>query len=284
LGLKNDSFSRTFASYFIKTKLERLDQSDPKIERHLGIIESEIQHANDVLEEIRKITLLMKERGSNFQVIAPMYEGDLGVNNLNRKLREVLNPDYPSGRATKLKHGPCDLYEGDRVMVVRNDYNRMVFNGDVGKVQRISLKSDEVEVKVFDWFDHESPVPRYVDKVFTFKVEEARHVLRVAYACTTHKVQGQEFDYVLLPMTMQYGIMLYRNLIYTAITRARKKAFLFGDPQAFRFSVSNDRETVRNSSLGELISGLFPPASGDLLPHSVPGAEEERIVEDAASH
>jgi len=239
---------------------------------------------DDVLEEIRKITLLMKERGSNFQVIAPMYEGDLGVNNLNRKLREVLNPDYPSGRATKLKHGPCDLYEGDRVMVVRNDYNRMVFNGDVGKVQRISLKSDEVEVKVFDWFDHESPVPRYVDKVFTFKVEEARHVLRVAYACTTHKVQGQEFDYVLLPMTMQYGIMLYRNLIYTAITRARKKAFLFGDPQAFRFSVSNDRETVRNSSLGELISGLFPPASGDLLPHSVPGAEEERIVEDAASH
>lgn len=210
-------------------------------------------HQDLVVDEIKKLSVMMKDRAANFQVIAPMYDGELGVNNLNRKLREVLNIDYSSGRATKLKHGQCDLYEGDRVMIVKNDYDRMVFNGDVGKVQRISIKNDEVEVKIFDWFDHESPVPRYVDKIFTFKLDEARHVLKVAYACTTHKVQGQEFDYIILPMTMQYGIMLYRNLIYTAITRAKKKAFVFGDPKAFQFSVSNDRETVRNSSLKDLI-------------------------------
>lgn len=238
---------------------------------------------DQVLDEIRNVTIMMKDRGTNFQVIAPMYDGDLGVNNLNRKLREVLNPDFASGKASKLKHGPCDLYEGDRVMVVKNDYNRMVFNGDVGKVQRISIKNDEVEVKIFGWFDHESPVPRYVDKVFSFKLEEARHVLRVAYACTTHKVQGQEFDYVILPMTMQYGIMLYRNLIYTAITRAKKKAFVFGDPKAFQFSVSNDRETVRNSSLGDLIRASCsdfedPPVSG------VSGPKENHDVEDATSN
>lgn len=220
-----------------------------------------------VVEEIKKLSVMMKDRAANFQVIAPMYDGELGVNNLNRKLREVLNPDYSSGRATKLKHGQCDLYEGDRVMIVKNDYDRMVFNGDVGKVQRISIKNDEVEVKIFDWFDHESPVPRYTDKIFTFKLDEARHVLKVAYACTTHKVQGQEFDYIILPMTMQYGIMLYRNLIYTAITRAKKKAFVFGDPKAFQFSVSNDRETVRNSSLKDLIGEAIldhvdPPSSG----------------------
>lgn len=235
----------------------------------------------DVIEEVRRITALMKDRGANFQVIAPMYEGELGVNNLNRKLREVLNPFYISGKATKLKHGACDLYEGDRVMVVKNDYDRMVFNGDVGKVQRISTKDDEVEVRVFDWFDHESPTPRYVDKIFTFKVEEARNVLRVAYACTTHKVQGQEFDYVIIPMTMQYGIMLYRNLVYTAVTRAKKKVFVFGESKAFKFSVYNDRETVRNSSLAELIMASVrsgnPPAS------RVSGVEEESIVEDAAS-
>lgn len=208
----------------------------------------------DVVDEICALTKIMKERGSNFQVIAPKYEGDLGVNTLNKRLREVLNPEFSSGKAAKLKHGSCDLYEGDRVMIVKNDYERAIFNGDVGKIQRISLKDDQVEVRIFNWFDQESSVPRYVDQLFTFKVEECKTSMNVAYACTTHKVQGQEFDYVIMPMTMQYGIMLYRNLVYTAITRAKKKVFLFGDPSAFLYSVSNERETSRNSDLGRLIS------------------------------
>ena len=209
--------------------------------------------ADSVLSEMSKLTTLLKDRKENFQVIAPVYDGDLGVNNLNKHLRDVLNSDYSIGNASKIKHGDTDMYEGDRVMVIRNDYDRMIFNGDVGKVQRISVKQDEVEVRVFNWFDAESRIPKYVDKVFTFKIEEARSVLKVAYACTVHKVQGQEFDYVILPMTMKYGIMLYRNLVYTAITRARKKVFIFGDPLAFDFAIKNDRETVRNSNLSELI-------------------------------
>lgn len=208
---------------------------------------------NRVVNEICEVASLMKDKKSNFQVIAPKYEGALGVNSLNRSMREVLNSDFKTGKAAKIKHGSTDLYEGDRIMVIRNDYQRMVFNGDTGKVTRIDIKKDEVEVKIFDWFDHESTVPRYIDKIFTFKLEEARSQLRVAYACTAHKVQGQEFDYVLLPMDMQYGIMLYRNLIYTAITRAKKKVFLFGDPGAFSYSISNIRETSRNSSLSEMI-------------------------------
>jgi exodeoxyribonuclease V alpha subunit len=210
----------------------------------------------DVLDEICKVTQKMKENGSNFQVIAPMYDGDLGVNNLNRRLREVLNSDFASGKATKLKHGETDLYVGDRVMVVKNDYERAIFNGDVGKVTRISTKDDEVEVKVFDWFDQEgsSSSPKYVDKIFTFKVEEARQVLKVAYACTAHKVQGQEFDFVVMPMTMKYGIMLYRNLVYTSITRAKKKVLIFGDQRAFEYASANDREVSRNSRLAALTS------------------------------
>jgi exodeoxyribonuclease V alpha subunit len=207
-----------------------------------------------VVEEVCKLTALMKEKGSNFQLIAPKYDGQLGVNNLNKSLRPVLNPEFASKRAAYIKHGTSDLYEGDRVMIIKNDYDRMIFNGDTGKVQRISLKDDEVEVRVFNWFDQESSVPRYVDKVFTFSVEECRMMLTVAYACTAHRCQGQEFDYVIMPMTMQYGIMLYRNLVYTAITRAKKKVFLFGDPDAFLFSVKNERETMRNSDLSLLIS------------------------------
>jgi len=199
------------------------------------------------------LTAVMKKKRMNFQVIAPKYDGDLGVNNLNSKLRGVLNPEFISGRASKLKHGACDLYEGDRVMIIKNDYDRMIFNGDVGKIQKISIRDDKVDVRVFDWFDHEAQTPRYIDKVFTFSIEEARFLLKVAFACTAHKVQGQEFDFVLLPMTMNYRHMLYRNLLYTAITRAKKKVFVFGDSRAFSFAVSNDRETIRNSALIDLI-------------------------------
>jgi exodeoxyribonuclease V alpha subunit len=221
-----------------------------------------LKHEN-VIEEVCKVAKLIKDKDTNsdnkstivnFQVIAPMYDGELGVNNLNCKLRQDLNQEYIFGKASKIKHGDSDLYEGDRVMIIRNDYDRMIFNGDVGKVQRISLKEDIIEIKIFDWFDHEASTPSYIDKVFTYKIDEARQVLRVAYACTVHKCQGQEYDYVLMPMTMQYGIMLYRNLVYTAITRARKKVFVFGDSKAFSFAIDNNRETIRNSDLNKLIS------------------------------
>lgn len=222
-----------------------------------------------VLDEICKMSERLKSQcestGQTFQVIAPMYAGDLGVDNLNRKLREILNTEFIAGNSTKLKNGSVDFYEGDRVMIVKNDYERMVYNGDVGKIQRISPKQDEIEVKVFNWFDQESPVPRYVDKTFTFKVEEARHSLKVAYACTVHKTQSQEYDFVVMPMTMQYGsFLLFRNLIYTAITRAKKKVFIFGDPNAFHFAISNDRELTRNSNLGQMICDSLkeePPVS-----------------------
>lgn len=231
-----------------------------------------------VIDEIKKLTSIMKNRGDNFQVIAPVYNGDLGVNNLNSRLREILNSDFVSCDVAKLKHGSCDLYEGDRVMIVKNDYDMMVFNGDVGKVQSISLKKNKIDVKVFDWFDYESATPRYVDKILTFTVEEARRSLRVAYACTTHKVQGQEFDYVIIPMTMQYGIMLYRNLIYTAITRAKKKVFVFGESRAFQYAVNNDRETIRNSDLSELVKRYTHSLSAPANSESVGGSERIACV------
>jgi exodeoxyribonuclease V alpha subunit len=210
--------------------------------------------ADEVIQEISKLTSLMKEKSNlTFQVIAPVYDGELGVNNLNKNLREILNPNFSRKNCSKIKHGDTDMYEGDRIMVIKNNYDKMIFNGDTGKIQRISIKNDEVEVKIFNWFDSESKIPRYVDKTFIFKIEEARSILKVAYACTTHRYQGNEIDYVIMPMTMKYGIMLYKNLIYTAITRAKKKVFIFGDPQAFQFAIKNDRETIRNSNLSKLI-------------------------------
>jgi exodeoxyribonuclease V alpha subunit len=209
---------------------------------------------SDVVCELRKITSELKEKDANFQVIAPMYDGDLGVNNLNTELRKVLNSNFINGTAAKLNHGESDLYEGDRVMIIKNDYDRMVFNGDVGKVQKISIKKGIIEIKIFNWFDSESNPPKYIDRIFNFSIDEARQVLRVAYACTAHRYQGLEGDYILLPMTMSYGPMLYRNLVYTAITRAKKKVFLFGDPRALDVSVSNNKETIRNTNLSQFVS------------------------------
>ena len=247
---------------------QHIDTSFNK-ESEFVFVESEHQN---IMKEVCRIAEAMKRKNESsvavahqsFQIIAPTYKGDVGVNNLNIELRKVLNQEHISGKAARLKHGEADIYEGDRVMTTKNDYERMVFNGDVGKVQRINLKSDEVEVKIFNWFDHESSVPRYVDKIFVYKVEEARQVLNVAYACTVHRCQGQEYDYVIIPMTMQFGFMLYKNLIYTAITRAKKKVFLIGDPKSFTYAVNNVRETIRNSSLknliGDYVNNIDPQA------------------------
>lgn len=227
---------------------------------------------DDVINEICKITSTMKERNCDFQVIAPMYDGTLGVDNLNKELRGVLNSDYADGRTTCVKNGSSEWHEGDRVMATKNDYDKMVYNGDVGKIQRISIKTDEVEVKIFDWFDQESSFPRYIDKIFTYKVEEIKRQFRVAYACTVHRCQGNAFDYVLLPMTIDYGIMLYRNLIYTAITRARKKVFIFGDPTAFSLSIENNREVSRNSNLSSMIDQ-------SIRNHSIPDESDSQLME-----
>ena len=206
----------------------------------------------DVIGQTCRFAQEAKERDKDFQIIAPMYNGDLGINNLNEELRDVLNPESNARGAPFIQQGENNfLYEGDRVMVIRNDYDRMIYNGDAGKITRISMKDNEVDVKIFDWFDQQTQ--QYIDHIFTFKVDEAKQLLKVAFACSIHKTQGKQYDFIIMPMTMQYGIMLYRNLIYTAITRARKKVLIFGDPRAFLAAVANEREMARNSNLAHLV-------------------------------
>jgi len=221
---------------------------------------------SDVLDEIKKVTKALKDKDRTFQVLSPVYDGILGVNSLNDSLREVLNPDYLSSNF--LKVGDSNLYVGDRVMIVKNDYEKMVFNGDVGKVHNIDYKNRCVDVKVFDWSDPDSSVPKYVEKVFSYSFDKIKISLKVAYACSVHRYQGREIDYVILPMSMDYNIMLYKNLVYTAITRARKKVFLFGSLKAFRVAVMNNRESKRNSMLSELVSELIPANKASFVHNS----------------
>lgn len=191
----------------------------------------------------------LKARDKHFQVLSPIYDSLLGVNNLNRSLRPVLNPEM--SRGSKFKLSGEEVYEGDRVIVIKNDYDRSIYNGDTGKITSIDLASNSVRVKVFNWSDGSSP--HYVDKYIDFNLGELDKYFKVAFATTVHRTQGNEYDYVVLPVTFKFGIMLYKNLIYTAITRAKKKVFIIGDMSAFMLAVKNERQAIRYSALAEMI-------------------------------
>ena len=197
-----------------------------------------------VLETIKKISVRLFNARERFQVMSPRHSGTLGVTNLNSHLREILNPE--KANQNYIRVGTQILREDDRVMIIRNDYGKGVFNGDTGKVYRIQ-PDKKVIVKVHG----ESPF--YVD----FTPNEVYTYLRLAYATTVHKMQGQETDMIILPMVRGFYSQLQRNLFYTAITRAKKRVFLLGHAEAVERAVMNSREDVRNTLLKERLFSLL---------------------------
>jgi exodeoxyribonuclease V alpha subunit len=172
----------------------------------------------------------------NFQVLSPRHGGAAGVTSLNQRLRGLLNPGQ-SG-LTEVRMGTETVREDDRVMVVKNDYNLDVYNGDVGKVSRIDRKAREIEVML-----HNEVPARQV----RFSFNDAASKLRLAYAQTVHKSQGQEYDIIIAPVLGSFGLQLQRNLFYTAVTRAKKKVILVGSYGALSRAVANDRADKRNT-------------------------------------
>lgn len=208
---------------------------------------------------ILQMAIKLKSRDANFQILSPKYDGVVGVNNLNDKLREALNPPGPGKR--EWTAGPLKFREGDRVMVIRNDYNLGVYNGDMGKI--VSVHSDRFVVRVHGAGEDG------LDTHVTFKTNEIVQKLRLAYAITVHKSQGSEFDTVILPMVRAHGRMLQRNLFYTAVTRAKQKVWILGDSTAILRAIQNDKVVSRNTgfsdaigkALEEVVSDTPSPAS-----------------------
>ena len=171
---------------------------------------------------------------SDIQVLSPMHRGETGVANLNRLLQERLNPFDPL--APEIRRGDLKYRVGDKVMQVRNNYDRMVFNGDIGRVTAIDPKSATLRVR----FEQET----------TYGVSELDEIVP-AFAISVHKSQCSEFSCVVMPLTTQHYIMLKRNLLYTGITRARKLVVLIGDYKALAIAVANDQAGERYTSLAE---------------------------------
>jgi exodeoxyribonuclease V alpha subunit len=170
------------------------------------------------------------------QVLTPMNRGPLGTDNLNATLRDLLNPE-----GTTVTRGGHSLRVGDKVMQVRNNYDLEVFNGDIGRVRAI----DEVDQVVTVAIDGR-------EVAYDFgSLDE----LVLAYACTIHKSQGSEYPCVIIPLHTTHYVMLQRNLLYTALTRAKRLAILVGEEKALRLAVGNKRVRPRFTRLAERLAG-----------------------------
>ena len=199
---------------------------------------------------VEKILLMSTERipqrfeldpMMDIQVLTPMHRGVTGSINLNRKLQERMNPD-----AKGLEHREQWFRIGDKVMQQQNDYEKQVFNGDLGRIVNCDSKTKELHVK----FDH--GIVQYQSK----ELDQ----LSLAYAITVHKSQGSEYSAVIIPMTTHHYMMLQRNLLYTAITRGKQLVVLIGTEVAISKAVENECSMQRFTGLQHQLSelGLTP--------------------------
>ena len=171
---------------------------------------------------------------TDIQVLAPMHRGDIGVKALNARLQQVLN-----GQGDELVHGGGVYRQGDRVMQLRNDYDKEVFNGDVGRILSIDRANRALKV-------------RFDGRIVGYEAGELDQ-LTLAYAVSVHKSQGSEYPAVVIPLLTQHYMMLQRNLLYTAITRGRRLVILVGSHRALRIAVGNNRVMKRCTRLPERI-------------------------------
>jgi exodeoxyribonuclease V alpha subunit len=169
----------------------------------------------------------------DIQVLAPMYRGACGVSNLNEMLQIALNPASPRKQEKRL--GGRVFRVGDKVMQTRNNYDKDVYNGDIGRVTRIDTVEQTLTVRVDDR-------PVVYDWV---ELDELVH----AFAISVHKSQGSEYAAVVTPILTQHYLLLQRNLLYTAVTRAKKLVVLLGTRRAIWIAVKNDKVSERHSGL-----------------------------------
>ena len=214
--------------------------------------------AADAEDCVRKVTQLVTEFVpqklkwphpiNDVQVLAPMHKGLAGVGNFNLQLQAALNPPAAapaakpwekSRAASALKTVAGEFRAGDKVIQLRNDYDRNLFNGDIGTVTAVHAANGTLDAE-FDGERHAFD-------------RGALGNLALAYCISIHKSQGSEYPVVIIPLLKAHFMMLQRNLLYTAITRGRKKVFLVGEPAAYAMAVRNSESKLRITHLREKI-------------------------------
>lgn len=183
-------------------------------------------------------------KGYNYkkvQVMAPMYAGITGIDSLNKTLQEVFNPSDKSKK--QIEYGDVIFRENDKILQLVNMPDENVYNGDIGVIKEIITASKSSSGKNEIYVDYDGNIIKYLPK----DLNKIRH----GFIISIHKSQGSEFDIVILPISKSYKRMLYKKLIYTAITRAKRKLIILGDKEAFIYSVNNKSEQTRKTTLEE---------------------------------
>lgn len=177
------------------------------------------------------LKIIDKLSDQDFQVLSPTYKGFLGVTNLNNCIQELVNPLLEE---SFFKTDAYEFKTNDRVMILKNDYQNEVYNGEQGIIKKInpSKKFIQVDVK---------------GKLIEYNFKDAYTSITLDYVRSVHKSQGTEYDYVILPWVKDFTIQLQRNLLYTAVTRARKKVFIVGEREALNQAIKNNNTSRRNS-------------------------------------
>jgi len=197
-----------------------------------------VEEPEQGVQAIRDImTHLIPQQGFDptreVQVLCPMSRGDVGTRMLNQVLQQLINP--PAVNKAEIVRGGMTLRVGDRILQQKNDYNREVFNGDLGVITAIDPEEQEVTA-------------RFTEREVTYDYADLNEIT-LAFATTIHKAQGSEYPVVILPVFMQHYMMLSRNLIYTGLTRARKLAIVVGSQKAIGLSVKQVKDQQRYTLL-----------------------------------
>ncbi len=181
------------------------------------------------------------------QVLTPMHRGEAGTQTLNKLLQERLNPRPPLARNVEIKRGHTTFRTGDRVLQLRNNYDKEVFNGDLGWITEVDEEAGEMAVEFDTGLVH----------LESSELDD----LALAYAVSVHKSQGSEYPAVVVPVMTQHYVLLQRNLLYTALTRARKLAVMIGSVRAFQIGLDNVTAGRRYTALARRLAEAFDQKS-----------------------
>ena len=201
-----------------------------------------------IKDMIKKICMMSKQKGLNeedIQILAPMYKGENGIDNLNVILQELFNPKSP--KKEEIRYGEVVYRENDKVLQLQNNPDNNVFNGDIGYIRKIVPKTSKNKDMII--IDFEGVKVEYT--------KEDLNQIKHAYAITIHKSQGSEFSHVILPITRNYYKMLYNKLIYTGVSRAKKSLVIIGERESFVMAVQNDYASSRKTMLKEKLVHKF---------------------------
>ena len=226
-------------------ELPRLESSKDRLSDFYFMRQDDPDRAADIIVDLVKNHIPRRFQLDPFdeiQVLSPMHKGTVGAANLNLRLQQALNPE---GEA--LQRGERLYRLGDKVMQIRNNYEKDVYNGDIGRVSSVDVQEKCLVV-------------RYDDRYVGYDWEELDEIV-AAYAISIHKSQGSEYPAVVIPLMTQHYMLLQRNLIYTGVTRGKLLVVLVGEPRALAMAVKNNRMQKRYTWLARRL-GAAPEAVG----------------------